>query len=276
MKIFSAKPLQSPKVALVVEYQGAAYSGWQIQHNPPVPTVQGVLEKALSTVANAPVKTYCAGRTDAGVHATAQVVHFETPALRSEKAWVCGVNANLPDDVVVRAAVGVDADFHARFSATARTYRYIIANQPVRSAVLSSAVTLVKEPLDAAKMHEAAQYLLGERDFSAYRGAGCQSNSPFRFVEYINVSRQGDLVVAEICANAFLLHMVRNIMGVLIDIGLGLQPPVWAQQVLESRDRKQAGRTAPAAGLYLVHARYPGQAGLPQAPVGPLLLGGCC
>ena len=269
---FSPQIIDSNKVALLIEYDGSAYHGWQIQKKPPVATVQGALEKALSYVANEPVKVHCAGRTDAGVHATAQLVHFECKAKRSEVSWVKGVNTNLPEGVVVRWARPVADDFHARFTATARTYRYVIANQSVRSAILSKKVTLVAEPLDVKKMHAAGQHLLGEHDFSAYRGASCQSNSPFRFIESLKVERQGQFIVMEICANAFLLHMVRNIMGVLIEVGLGNQAVGWSKQVLETRDRKQAAKTAPPHGLYLVEARYPDECGLQQQVLGPIFL----
>ena len=270
--MFSPKIIESNKVALLIEYDGSAYHGWQIQKKPPVATVQGVLEKALSYVANEPVRVYCAGRTDAGVHATAQLVHFESGAKRSEVSWVKGVNTNLPNDVVVRWAKPVTDDFHARFTATARTYRYVIANQAVRTAVLSKKVTLIAESLDAQKMHQAGQSLLGENNFSAYRGASCQSNSPFRNIEYLKVERKGQFIVMEVCANAFLLHMVRNIMGVLIEIGLGNKPVEWSGEVLDSKDRAQGAKTAPPDGLYLIDARYPEQYELNLSPLGPIFL----
>ena len=270
--LFSSEIIESNKVALLIEYDGSDYHGWQIQTKPPVRTVQGEVEKALSYVANEPVKVFCAGRTDAGVHATAQLVHFETSAKRSEVSWVKGVNTNLPNDVVVRWAKPVDDDFHARFTATARTYRYVIANQAVGSAILDRKVTLIKDALDVAAMHEAGQHLLGENDFSAYRGASCQSNSPFRCIEYLKVEQKGQFVVMEVCANAFLLHMVRNIMGVLIEIGLGNKPIGWSRDVLLTKDRKQAAKTAPPHGLYLVDARYPEHYGLSQAVLGPIFL----
>lgn len=269
---FSNEPILSPRIAMIVEYDGEDYFGWQIQKNPSMPSVQETLEKAVSVVANEPIHTYCAGRTDSGVHGTSQVVHFETSAIRSEKSWILGTNVNLPGNVVVRWAGGVPEDFHARFSATARTYRYIILEGALRTAVLHKKVTLVKDLLDIDAMQAAANYLPGENDFSAYRGAGCQSNTPFRFVDYIRVFREGNFVVTEISANAFLLHMVRNIMGVLIEIGLGRKPPVWAKEVLDSRDRKQAARTAPADGLYFVRAHYPSRFGVPELAPGPAFI----
>ncbi len=272
VKDFSKDSFTSARVALEVEYNGAAYFGWQLQKKPAVPTVQEQVEKALSFVADHPVSVVCAGRTDSGVHATSQVLHFETSSARSEKAWVCGSNANLPDDVVIKWAKAVPDDFHARFSATARTYRYIILNSAVRTAILDKKVTFIDRKLDLQCMQEAANYLLGEKDFSAYRGAGCQSRSSFRNVEYIKLFQQGDLLVTEICANAFLLHMVRNIMGVLIEIGQGEKPAVWAKEVLDSKDRQQGGRTAPPHGLYFVQAHYPSDYDLPSTPFGPAFL----
>lgn len=257
------------RIALLVEYDGAHYSGWQIQKKPAVPTVQENLEAALSRIANHAVSVICAGRTDAGVHACAQTVHFDTDAKRPMKAWLEGVNTYLPKDIAVKVAAPVSNEFHARFSAVKRTYRYIVVNQPVRSAVLAGKVTWVREPLDAALMNEAAQALLGELDFSAYRASGCQSNTPFRFMESIQVHRRGHFIVTELTANAFLLHMVRNIMGVLIAIGKGEKPVQWAKQVLDSKDRTQAGLTAKPDGLYLVKAHYPAVFSLPELPLGP-------
>lgn len=269
---FSKESFTSPRIAIEVEYDGATYCGWQRQKKPAVPTVQEQVEDALSFVANHPVSVICAGRTDSGVHATSQIVHFETAVARSEKAWVCGTNANLPDDVVIKWAQAVPGDFHARFSATARTYRYITLTQSVRSAIFDKKVTFVDRKLDMFSMQKAANYLLGEQDFSAYRGAGCQSKSSFRNVEYIKIFKQGDLLITEIRANAFLLHMVRNIMGVLIEIGIGEKPAVWAKEVLDSKDRQQGGRTAPPHGLYFVQAHYPSQYGLPDTAFGPAFI----
>lgn len=262
----------SQRIALIVEYDGSHYNGWQIQKKPAVPTVQEVLESALSKIAATPIQVFCAGRTDAGVHAAAQVVHFESSNIRPLRAWVQGVNTHLPASVVVHWAGEVTEDFHARFSATKRTYRYIILNREIRSPTLAGKVTLVKQPLDGQKMQQAGQYLLGELDFSAYRAAGCQSNTPFRFMESIQVTRQGDFVITELTANAFLLHMVRNIMGVLIPIGIGEKPVEWAQEVLLSKDRTQAGLTAKPDGLYMVKAHYPEQFGLPDLPLGPVFI----
>lgn len=256
MNIFSQEKITTPRVALCVEYNGSAFFGWQIQRKPAVRTVQAELEKALSKVADTPISVVCAGRTDAGVHATSQVVHFENSACRSEQAWIRGVNTHLPDDIVVKSAKGVDEQFHARFSALSRTYHYVILNTDIRSPVLANKATLVFERLDEVTMHTAAQSLLGEHDFSGFRAAGCQSHSSHRFMENITVSRQGDFVVTSLRANAFLLHMVRNIMGVLIDIGIGKSPQSYCGEVLRGKDRTKASKTAPACGLYLTGVGY--------------------
>lgn len=257
------------RIALIVEYNGSAFRGWQSQGQPEVATVQSVLDRALSEVAAAPVTTLCAGRTDAGVHASHQVVHFDAPTGRSLKAWVAGANAKLPNSVAVLWAGAMAADFHARFSATARRYRYILLNQARRSAHLSGLVTLYDQPLDEELMHREAQCLLGERDFSAFRAASCQSRTAMRNIHFINVSRRGRLVVVDIQGNAFLHHMVRNIVGVLTAVGSGQAASGWTQQVLDSRDRTQGGVTARPDGLYLVDVSYPPECGLPNLPPGP-------
>lgn len=258
------------RVALGIEYDGAAFFGWQRQRE--VNSVQEELEKALSTVANEPIEVQCAGRTDAGVHGTNQVVHFDTANHRPLKAWEFGVNANLPNSIAVRWAKEVDPDFHARFSATSRRYRYIISNQTLRRGILFGGVTHFYRPLNAEKMHEAAQSLLGEQDFSAFRAALCQSKTPFRNVHHANVVRRGDFVILDIQANAFLHHMVRNIVGSLCEIGAGAKPVEWISQLLASKDRTQAAATAKANGLYLVSVDYPETFELPKPELGPLFL----
>ncbi len=258
------------RVALGIEYDGAAFFGWQRQRE--VNSVQEELEKALSVVADEPIEVQCAGRTDAGVHGTNQVVHFDASNPRPLKAWSFGVNANLPNSIAVRWASEVSDDFHARFSATARRYRYIISNQKLRSGILFNGVTHFHRKLDADKMHEAAQSLLGEQDFSAFRAALCQSKTPFRNVHHANVVRRGDFVILDIQANAFLHHMVRNIVGSLCEIGAGSQPVEWISQLLASKDRTQAAATAKANGLYLVAVDYPETFGLPKPELGPLFL----
>ena len=269
---FSVELIYSKKIAMVIEYCGRDYHGWQMQTKPPVATVQAVVEQAIAKVANHPVSVLCSGRTDARVHGTSQVIHFETSAARSQKAWVCGVNANLPDDVVVRWADGVSDDFHARFSATARTYRYIIANTPVRSANFSGTVTWFDYPLKEGLMDLAAQSLVGGHDFSSFRGAACQANTAFRLIEYITVRRMNELIVIEVKANAFLLHMVRNIVGCLLEIGEGRRPFNWLQDVLDAKDRSAAGVTAKPEGLYFVRAHYPDMYSIAQLPMGPVFL----
>lgn len=236
-------------------------------------TVQDKVECALSAVADTPVRVHCAGRTDSGVHAFSQIIHFDAPVARSSKAWVIGGNTQLPQDIRIHWAVPVDAEFHARFSAQARRYRYIIANTPIRSALLHAQVTWHRRQLNELAMHEAAQALLGERDFSAFRAASCQSRTPMRNVHFIEVRRLGDLVILEIVANAFLHHMVRNIVGALLAVGDGRKPGGWIAEILAGRDRTAAAETAPARGLYLVDVEYPASFALPPTPYGPVLLG---
>lgn len=269
----SADPLPAGgRIACRVEYNGARFNGWQLQPHPGSRTVQEEVETALSQVANSPVRVHCAGRTDAGVHGHCQVIHFDSPAARSPKAWVLGANASLPEDVRVHWAVPVPDSFHARFSAVSRRYRYLIANTAVRPPMLSKQLTWHRYPLDAAVMHAEAQCLQGEHDFSAFRAAACQSSTPMRCLHHINVSRQGDLVVIDVQANAFLHHMVRNIAGTLITVGAGRQPAGWAAQLLQGRDRSLAADTAAPHGLYLVDVGYPAEYPLPVSPDGPLFI----
>jgi tRNA pseudouridine38-40 synthase len=258
------------KIALGIEYDGASFFGWQRQRE--VASVQQHVEKALSVIANEPIDVYCAGRTDAGVHGTGQVVHFETTAIRKLAAWTMGVNANLPDQVAVRWAKEVPESFHARFSATARRYRYVIYNSDYRPAILAKGVSHYHGQLDETLMHEAAQLLLGENDFSSFRAAHCQSNSPNRNVMHISVERFNQYIVIDIKANAFVHHMVRNIVGSLITVGRKEQPVEWIKWLLEQKDRKLASATAKAHGLYLVAVDYPKEFDLPQVPMGPLFL----
>jgi tRNA pseudouridine38-40 synthase len=231
-----------------------------------VSTVQEVLESVIAQIADHPIKLHCAGRTDKGVHASAQIVHFDTDSGRPLKAWVRGSNALLPDSVVVRWAKQVDDSFHARFSALSRRYCYLIYNHKVPTALLQGQVSAHFFELNENLMHEAAQNLLGERDFSSFRGAGCQSNTPMRNVQHLQVSRQGDFVMVDIKANAFLLHMVRNIVGSLLEVGEGLREPEWIAELLAQKDRRLAGKTASPDGLYLVEVDYPDSYELPKAP----------
>ena len=217
------------RIVLGLEYNGKNYHGWQKQEN--LPTVQFYLEKALSKVADHKIKVICAGRTDIGVHAKEQIVHFDTEAQRATNAWVLGGNSNLPRDITILWAKNSDASFHARFSAKARSYRYLIYNNPAHPAILSNLVTWHIAHLNEEKMNEAGQYLLGENDFSSFRGSGCQSKTPMRNVNHISVTRKRKVITIDIKANAFLLHMVRNIVGVLIVIGEGKKAPIWAKYV---------------------------------------------
>ena len=252
------------RVALGLEYDGTAYNGWQRQHSGE--GVQAPVESALAAVAAHPVEVTCAGRTDAGVHATGQVVHFDTESRRSDRGWVLGANSNLPDDISVLWAHEVGDDFHARYSATARSYRYLILNRLQRSALQRHRAWWMHQPLDADRMHRAAQVLVGEHDFSAFRAAGCQASTPMREVGSIAVSRDGHWIGIDITANAFLMHMVRNITGTLAAIGRGDEPESWLEAVLKGRDRCAAGVAAPAHGLTLVRVTYPPRFGIPAGP----------
>jgi tRNA pseudouridine38-40 synthase len=260
------------RIVLGIEYHGARYHGWQKQKFDPVPTVQGELEKALSKIAASEINTVCAGRTDAGVHATAQVVHFDTSCQRDSKAWVQGVNTYLPDDISVRWMTETDHSFHARFSATARRYRYLIFNHSSKHALFQEGVTWVYRPLDLNRMQQAAKVLEGRHDFTSFRASACQAKSPVRDLQSVRLYRAGSLIVLDVQANAFLQHMVRNIAGVLIDIGAGKQEPDWAKTVLEARDRRDGAMTASAKGLYLVAVEYPDRFQLPETPLGPFLV----
>lgn len=262
------------RIACRIEYCGTQYHGWQAQSQAhlAVSTVQEELEKALAVVANQLLRVHCAGRTDSGVHGFSQIVHFDAPVTRSAKAWVLGTNANLPRDIRVHWAVPVEADFHARFSALSRSYRYIISNSPVRPALLNGQLSWHRLPLDEELMHRAGQSMLGEQDFSAFRAAGCQSKTPMRNVQSLCVWRSGALVFIDITANAFLHHMVRNIAGSLMAVGSGRQKVQWIAELLEGRDRSVAAETAPADGLYLVNVAYPERYSLPLTDNGPWIL----
>jgi len=251
------------KIALGIEYDGSHFSGWQMQLND-IRTVQNELEKALSIIANENIQVVCAGRTDTGVHATGQVVHFETKSVRPEKAWVQGVNAHLPNDVTSLWSCEVSDDFSARFSATARQYRYIIFNRHTRPAVLSKKVTWRYDEINTDAMHEAAQILIGEQDFSSFRSSSCQAKHARRCMHYINVHRNNDFIYIDIKANAFLHHMVRNITGSLLEVGMGMKPKEWIGDLLDFKDRTKAGITAPADGLYMVKVTYPEEFNIPD------------
>jgi len=256
------------RVALALEYDGRGFHGWQLQKSG-VRSVEQELTSAVGRVADHAVDLVCAGRTDAAVHAGYQIVHFDTSSVRNLRSWVMGINTALPEDIAVHwAGNGVD-DFHARFSATYRRYRYVIYNSPVRPGILRGQVSWTFRPLDAERMHEAAQALCGEHDFTSFRAAGCQSRTPHRFMEHVSVTRKGDFVVIDVQANAFLHHMVRNIAGALMAVGNGARPVSWIREILEARDRKLAGVTAPPFGLYLVDVGYPDRFNIPPALCGP-------
>lgn len=259
------------RIALGVEYKGARYRGWQRQEDG-VPSVQAALEKALSKVADGPVSVSCAGRTDAAVHASGQVVHFDTTVERPLKAWMMGGNANLPADISVTWAKVMPAHFHARFSAMARRYRYVIYNDPIRPAHLAEEVTWNHRPLDASRMRAAAASLVGTHDFTSFRAVQCQAKSPVKTVHHLEVIEHGRFIVLDIRANAFLHHMVRNFAGVLMTIGAGERPVEWASEVLAACDRRAGGVTAHPYGLYLVRVEYPEEFELPQRYLGPHFL----
>lgn len=259
------------RVALGIEYLGSHYRGWQTQQTG-VSSIQPRLEAALCQVAGEPISVMCAGRTDAGVHASGQVVHFDTRMARSSRAWVFGSNGELPPDIRVRWARPVPDDFHSRHSALARRYRYVLINHRLRPAQLHDQLTWWNRPLDADKMHRAAQCLVGEKDFSAFRSVRCESRTPWRHMHFIRVYRRGQLIVIDIQANAFLHHMVRNIVGTLMAVGQGDRPESWVQELLEGKQREVAGITAPAEGLYLIAVLYPERFGLPCEPLGPYFM----
>ncbi|HUQ73688.1 MAG TPA: tRNA pseudouridine(38-40) synthase TruA [Burkholderiales bacterium] len=249
-------------MALGLEYDGSRFLGWQTQ--PGGGTVQDALEAGLAAIAGERIDTNAAGRTDRGVHAREQVVHFDTAALRPATAWVRGVNTFLPDSMAVLWAQTVDADFHARFSALARTYRYHLLNRPVRPALASRQAGWYHAPLDLEAMREAARALVGEHDFSAFRAAECQAKTPVRTVHSLAIERQGEHIDFTIRANAFLQHMVRNIVGTLMYVGSGKHAPSWVGEVLASRDRNQAAPTFAPEGLYLHKVEYDRKWSFPQ------------
>lgn len=243
------------RIALGIEYDGNPYHGWQKQRG--LLTVQETLEKAIQEVAQHPIDVVAAGRTDTGVHAVGQVCHFETTVDRNTHSWIYGSNAFLPKAICVRWAKNVPEDFHARFSAKSRTYRYIICDEPVRPALFRGHVTWIYRALNHESMAEGAAYLMGTHDFTSFRSSNCQSLTPVRCVQAISVSRHQRYIQIEITANAFLHHMVRNIAGVLIAVGSGKRDPEWVLEVLNAKDRRLGAETAPPYGLYFVRAEYP-------------------
>lgn len=266
-------PPNMRRIALGLEYNGSHFHGFQIQQSA-AETVQAHLHRALSVVADEDIAVVCAGRTDAGVHAAEQIVHFDTLAVRPQQAWNLGANAHLPAGISIRWAREASPNFHARFSALSRRYRYIILNRAERPALLNDQITWFKRPLKLSDMVDAAKCLVGEHDFSALRAAQCQARSPIRTIHHVALAQHRDLIAIDIRANAFLHHMVRNIAGCLLAIGAGDKPVDWMADVLRSRDRNQAAATAVANGLYLVAVEYPNQFQLPRLEIGPLVLPG--
>jgi tRNA pseudouridine38-40 synthase len=250
------------RIAMALEYDGSAYSGWQYQHH--ARSVQECLEKAVAAVADHPVRVHCAGRTDSGVHGLGQVVHFDTGAERSMRSWVLGTNANLPDDIAVQWATPVSPDFHARFSATGRHYRYLILCRPARSALWRSRAVWTHRRLAIAPMREAALALVGRHDFTSFRALACQAKSPVRTIRYLELERRGPLIELRVGADGFLHHMVRNLAGVLMAIGRGDADAGWVRELLDLRDRSRGGITAPPQGLYLAQVDYPERFDLPK------------
>ncbi|QCI22078.1 tRNA pseudouridine(38-40) synthase TruA [Buchnera aphidicola] len=243
------------KIVLGVEYDGTFYHGWQRQKN--VKSIQEEIENALSIVADQKINTVCAGRTDAGVHGIGQVIHFYTTSIRKKISWIIGVNSYLSKYISIIWAKEISDKFHARYSAITRSYRYIIYNNNVRTAIFQNKVHHIYKKLDAKKMHFEAQFLLGEHDFTSFRAINCQSNSPYRNITKIDVRRIDDWIIIDITANSFLYHMVRNIVGSLIKIGVSVKKDFWIQELLNKKNRHDAGITAPAKGLYLVNVEYP-------------------
>lgn len=251
------------KYAIGIEYSGTHYNGWQKQKHSK--SVQPVLEKALSKIANQTITIYCAGRTDAGVHATGQVAHFTTEAYRPDHAWLLGTNANLPADIKLTWIQAVEQDFHARFSALSRHYQYVMFARGASSAFLSNLAVWQHQQLDLKAMNQAAEYLLGEQDFSAFRSSQCQSQSTKRYIEHARFYQKGYFIVFDIVGNAFLHHMVRNIVGTMLEVGVHKRLPDSIQSLMHSKDRTLAGKTAPPHGLYLVGVSYPQVFNIPEA-----------
>jgi tRNA pseudouridine38-40 synthase len=264
----TAQRLAVQRFAAGLEYDGSTFFGWQTQSH--ARSVQQVLNAAIGVVANEPISTAAAGRTDTGVHACGQVVHFDSAAQRPLRSWLLGINSNLPADVAVQWIREVPVAFHARYSALARTYRYVILHREVRSALDRQRAWCLRGDLDEGRMAAAGASLIGEHDFSAFRGAGCQSRSPLRRLERLVVTRVGDYVHLEVRANGFLYHMVRNIVGALARIGAGDAEPGWMVELLAGRDRRLGAPTAPPEGLYLAEVHYPAELALPPAPAHPI------
>ena len=253
---------QTRRLAVGIEYDGTRFAGWQ--HQPGLETIQDSVQKALTAVADHPVTVAAAGRTDAGVHACAQVAHFDTRAERPVRGWVLGANSHLPPEIALNWAMEVEPSFHARYTAQGRSYRYCMLRRATRPAILRDRVCWSRATLNVEAMQEGAQALVGEHDFSSFRAVECQSTTAMRHVDSISVRGEGPLVVMEISANSYLHHMVRNIAGTLMQVGAGERPPAWVGEILAARDRSRAGITAPACGLYLWRVRYPPSLQIPE------------
>jgi len=255
------------RYAAIVEYDGSRFNGWQIQ--PHAPSVQANVEAALAHVADEPIRVHTAGRTDTGVHAVGQVIHFDTEKLRSNYGWLRGANTKLPDSIAIKWIKPVDDDFHARFGAKSRSYRYILNTRKIPLGILADYVSRYPLDLDLDAMRSAVQSLIGTHDFSAYRASGCQSMDPVKTMYSIEINQHKDWIWLDICGNGFLQHMVRNIVGVLLKIGTGEREVSWAAEVLDSKDRKQGGVTAKPNGLFFVEARYEKRFALPESITAP-------
>ncbi|QJC35157.1 tRNA pseudouridine(38-40) synthase TruA [Enterobacteriaceae endosymbiont of Donacia proxima] len=260
------------KFALGVEYNGTNYHGWQKQNINYKKTIQGCLEKVISKIANHNIIVFCAGRTDVGVHSIGQVIHFETFSFRSEKSWILGINSLLPKDIAIKWIISVKKDFHARFSALSRRYIYIIYNNRYKSAIFNDLVTLYKKNLNIIKMKNAIQYLLGEHDFSSFQSGKKTNNSSFRKIIYCNIKKYGNYIFIDIKANAFLYHMVRNIIGSLIEIGIGRQKENWLSELIKIKNRTKAASTVKPNGLFLTEVEYPKHFGIPYSDYNSYLI----
>jgi len=264
--MFSDRILEKgSRVACGVQYHGGAYVGWQLQSGHKSSTIQGLVEDAVSVVADSRVRIYCAGRTDARVHALGQVFHFDDPAGRSLKAWVHGVNGHLPKDIRILWARTVPEHFHSRFSALSRSYRYLVINSLIAPALFLGLASWHRKTLDEKLMHREAQYLVGEHDFSAFRASTCQSATSMRNIISVEITRHNDFIFMDVKANAFLHHMVRNIAGCILAIGDGRKEPGWLMSILRDKDRSKAVETAPADGLYLMSVEYPEEFFIPRS-----------
>ncbi len=257
-----------PRLALTLAYDGSRFNGWQTQ--PGGEAAQDVLERALAAIAGQPVATICAGRTDAGVHALRQVVHFDAVAERPLSAWVRGVNSHLPEGIAVRSATPVADEFHARYGAARRRYRYLLYRSPVRHPLLSRRAGWTFRDPEVARMREAAALVVGEHDFSAFRSSECQAASPVRTLEELSLQERGAFVLFTFTGNAFLHHMIRNLMGALVAIGEGRRPPEWIGELLAGRDRREAPATFAPDGLYFDGAQYDPRFGVPSWGGDPL------